>query len=499
MYKKNRYHGIDLPLASLHSNQSCGIGEFNDLLLLIDWCHDVGFDVIQLLPLNDSGTDPSPYSALSSCALHPIYLSLGALPGSPAPDGIHLNALPRVSYLEVLSFKLNFLHAYFAESGHQILDSSDFEEFVVKNPWLLSYALFKVLKDKLQHTPWMSWPDELKSPDFNHLVELHAEEMKFYFAIQFLCHQQLATVKKYAASKGILLKGDIPILISPDSADTWFKPHFFNFNFSAGAPPDAYNSEGQYWGFPIYNWEVIRNDDFSWWHQRLHIATHYYDLYRIDHVVGFFRIWAIPLNHPPREGKFIPENPALWLPQGREILQMMLATSPMLPIAEDLGSVPSSVRTTLAELGICGTKVIRWERRYEQDGSFIPFSDYPKLSLTTVSTHDSDTLQLWWQNSPDEAKAFCAFLGWNYSPDLSFDQRLKLLNDAHHTPSIFHINLLQEYLALFPELVSANPQDERINVPGKVLPANWTYRFRPSIEEIAAHLPLKKAIASVLE
>jgi 4-alpha-glucanotransferase len=164
-----------------------------------------------------------------------------------------------------------------------------------------------------------------------------------------------------------------------------------------------------------------------------------------------------------------------------------------------LGSVPSSVRTTLAELGICGTKVIRWERRYEQDGSFIPFSDYPKLSLTTVSTHDSDTLQLWWQNSPDEAKAFCAFLGWNYSPDLSFDQRLKLLNDAHHTPSIFHINLLQEYLALFPELVSANPQDERINVPGKVLPANWTYRFRPSIEEIAAHLPLKKAIASVLE
>ena len=486
-------NGIDLPLASLRSHRSCGIGEFHDLLPLIDWCHDVGFNVIQLLPLNDSGTDPSPYSALSSCALHPIYLSLENL------DGSHLNALPRISYLEVLSFKLNFLHTYIAESGPQILESSDCQKFITQNHWLTPYALFKVLKDKLQHTPWMSWPEELKLPDFNHLIELHAEEMKFYFVVQFLCHQQLAHVKKYAASKGVLLKGDIPFLISVDSADTWFKPSFFNFDFSAGAPPDAYNSEGQYWGFPIYNWEVLKKDDFGWWHQRLHLAAHYYDLYRIDHVVGFFRIWAIPRGHPPKEGKFLPENPALWIPQGREILQMMLSTSSMIPIAEDLGTVPPSVHTTLTELGICGTRVIRWERRYDQDGSFIPFADYPPLSLTTVSTHDSDTLQLWWQNSPDEAKAFCAFKGWTYSPDFSFEQRLQLLHDAHHTPSTFHINLLQEYLALFPELVSPNPSDERINTPGKVLPTNWTYRFRPSIEEIAAHLPLKKAIASLLQ
>lgn len=493
-------HGINIPLASLRTHESSGIGEFLDMIPLIDWCHTRGFGVIQLLPLNDSGNDVSPYNALSSCALHPVYISLGHLPGHPLPPSTtHLNELTRISYLEVLTLKLNFLRQYYQAVGQEILRSPAFQNFIDKSPWMIPYALFKVLKDKLQHTPWTSWPEQLKAPDFSQLEKEHTQEMQFYLVLQYLCHLQLTYVKEYAHSKGLLLKGDIPILISQDSADVWSKPHLFNFTLAAGAPPDAYDSNGQYWGFPLFNWEDLKTNDFLWWKERLSAASFYYDIYRIDHVVGFFRMWAIPLDHSPSEGKFLPENPSLWVPQGREILLMMLKATTMLPIAEDLGDIPPSVRTTLSELGICGTKVIRWERKYDQGGAFIPFQDYPPLSMTTVSTHDSETLQQWWQDPADDAKGFCQFKGWTYSPDLSFDYRLEILKEAHHTPSLFHINLFPEYLALFPELVAPNPLDERINIPGKILPHNWTYRLYLPLEEIFQHTLLKKAVESLLQ
>lgn len=495
-------NGINIPLSALRTGESSGIGEFFDLIPLIDWCHETRFEVIQLLPLNDSGNDPSPYNALSSCALNPIYLSLRHLPladkAPPLPDTTHLNLLPQIAYLEALSLKLNFLHHYCSQVGVEIGRSESFQAFVDRSPWLIPYSLFKVLKDKLQHTPWLSWPKELHTPNLNQLHSEYREEVFFYLLLQYLSHQQLSSIKEYAVSKNILMKGDIPILISRDSADAWLKPLFFNFSFSAGAPPDFYNQEGQYWGFPIFNWDRLKVDHFSWWKERLLVAAQYYDLYRIDHAVGFFRIWAIPLDHPPREGKFLPENSALFLPQGREILQIMLDFCDMLPIAEDLGTVPPSVRAALMEMGICGTRVIRWERDYEKGGVFIPFNEYPLLSMTTVSTHDSETLQLWWQYFPDEVKLFCSFKGWKYSPDLSFQQRMEILKEAHHTPSLFHINLLQEYLALFPELSFLNPDDERINVPGKILPSNWTYRLRFPLEKITNHEPLKKAIAELV-
>jgi len=493
-------HGIDLPLSALRTDKSCGIGEFYDLLPIIDWCKEVGMEVIQLLPLNDSGSDPAPYNALSSCAINPVYLSLHALPAAKNfPDGTALNELPRVAYKEVQSLKLNYLRDYYANGGKYLAETEEFQKFVQDNPWVVSYALFKVLKDKLEHNPWMSWPDELKSPDYPALSEKHHAEMLFYMTLQYLCHLQLSHMRHKANENGILLKGDIPILVSADSVDVWLTPDLFDMTLFAGAPPDAYNADGQCWGFPLFNWENVKKGNYAWWKVRLASATNYYDLYRIDHVVGFFRIWAIPFNTPAKDGKFIPENPALWIPQGKEILQMMIDSSAMLPIAEDLGTVPPSVRASLLDMGICGTKVIRWERSYEKEDAFIPYQDYPALSMTTVSTHDSETLQLWWQHFPDEAKAFAAFKNWTYSPDLTHEQRLEILTDSHHTPSLFHINLLQEYLALFPKLVWPNPADERINIPGKVLPTNWTYRFRQTVEEMVNHQELKKAIRQIIK
>ncbi len=493
------HHGIDLPLSALRTKKSCGIGEFLDLLPMIDWCASLGLDIIQLLPLNDSGHDPGPYNALSSCALHPIYLSLHALPGAKKlPDCHTLLATPRVAYAEVLALKLDFLRSYLEHAGPQILKTPAFDEFLQQNSWVVSYGLFKHLKDRLGHTYWMSWPEEIKDASEKTLVKKYWDDILFHILVQYLCFQQMTAVKAHAASRQVQLLGDIPILISSESVDSWRNPKLFDFSLAAGAPPDAYNAEGQYWGFPLYQWGEMKKQNYAWWKQRIEVASRYYDLYRIDHAVGFFRIWAIPLEHPPKEGKFVPENPALWIPQGKEILQTLLDACPMQPIAEDLGDVPPSVRTCLTALGIPGTKVMRWEREYNDHGSFIPIEQYPRLSLTTVSTHDSETLQQWWQNEPESAKLFASSRGWNYSPDLTFDQRLAILKESHHTPSLYHVNLLQEYLALFPALVADHPDDERINIPGKVLPTNWTYRFRPFLEEITSHAPLRDSLSNII-
>lgn len=466
-------------------------------------------DVIQLLPLNDSGIDPSPYSALSSCALNPLYLSLHRLPlveeipelKRRLKEGISLTDSQRLCFPEIQSFKWLWLQQYVAHTASHLRKSRAFHKYVEENAWLEPYALFKVLKEKLHQIPCHSWPRELHvvHPSlFSQLTKELKQEIFVQIALQYLCFVQMSEVKAHARSKGVLLKGDIPILISRDSADVWHEPELFDTSLSAGAPPDTYNAEGQYWGFPIYRWDAIKKTHFRWWKERLRYASHFYDLYRIDHVLGFFRIWAIPLNRPAKEGAFMPAEEALWQSQGQSVLQTFLNTSELLPIAEDLGTVPPMVRPTLARLGICGTRVMRWERSWETDGSFIPVQSYSPLSLTCVSTHDTETLELWWRVHKEEAQAFATYKQWTYEPQITHTQRVEILRDSHQSGSLWHINLLQEYLALFPALVWPHPEDERINIPGTIGPTNWTYRFRPSIEEIIAHEALAQELQRLL-
>jgi 4-alpha-glucanotransferase len=503
------HHGINLSLSALHSERSSGIGEFYDLIPIIDWCKKIGLDVIQLLPLNNSEEDPSPYNAISSCAINFVHLTFHALPFlEQAPnqqkklkDLVDLTKPQRIPYQEVLTQKLVWLHGYFEEVGEGLTKSTGFQDFVTAHPWVEPYALYRALKDHLGRAPWTTWPNEVKSPspeEYNELIKIYWPKIAFYIALQYLCYLQLKYVKEYANEQGVSLMGDIPILLSPDSADVWRYPEYFDINLAAGAPPDPYNLEGQYWGFPLFRWDVMRKNQFEWWKQRLHYAANFFDLYRVDHVIGFFRIWTIPLGHPSKEGYFLPAEEHLWEAQGRELLKMLVTSSSMLPIAEDLGTVPNIVRPILQEMGICGTKVMRWMREWEQDQRFIPIQHYPPLSLTTVSTHDSPTLQQWWKTYPEEAGVYAQSKHWQYQPDLSIPQRHEILWESHHTPSLFHINLLQEYLALFPDLIWPNPDDERINIPGHILPTNWTYRFRPSVEEIIAHEPLAQAIKRIV-
>ncbi len=496
------HHGICLPLSALRTNKSCGVGEFLDLIPLIDWCSELRLDCIQLLPLNDTGDDPSPYNALSSCALDPIFLSLADLPDlGPLQQELQIflpfNQEQRVPILEIKRQKSKWLRKYFHSIFPHYSKTAAYQDFVKQHPWLETYALFKTLKEENGWEGWKDWPLEFRAPKSEHF-HMKRESVDFHCFVQYHCFAQLLKVRTHATEKKIFIKGDIPILLSPDSADVWSQPSLFELDLAAGAPPDYYNPLGQKWGFPLYNWDAMRHSGFTWWKRRMQVAAHFFHIYRIDHVVGLFRIWAIPEGKKPTEGFFVPADTSLWPGQGREILEMLIDASPLLPIAEDLGIIPPFVRPMLQELGICATKVLRWQRDWHGDKNYLPFNEYEPFSMTTVSTPDMDTLRSWWKKFPDESIPFAHFKHWTYEPDLTPEKHLEILRDAHHTSSYFHINLFQEYLSLFPELAHPDPNDERINIPGTLLPANWTYRFKPSLEEIIEHKPLRDAFRNIL-
>lgn len=505
------HHGIVVPLFSLHSKQSCGIGEYTDLFAFIDWCRSVGLDIVQFLPINDSGMGSSPYSAISAFALHPIYLGLASLPFlDQYPDlkeeikhlqqattsGLHID------YHQILKAKRHFLYQYCIHAGPQIISSQAYKDFLERSSdWLTGYAVFKVLKINNQWKNWEDWPQEMQNPTpllIEQLANQFHEEVQMHCIVQFLCDQQMRAVKSYASGHGMLLMGDIPILTCRDSADVWLNRDLFDLNYSAGAPPDYFSEEGQNWGFPLYNWDKINQLDFKWWVDRLQVASAYYHLYRIDHIVGFFRIWSIPKGLKSKDGHFIPGDQSTWVEHGRRIMWMMLEKCNMLPIGEDLGVIPPEVRTCMSMLGICGTRVVRWERRWNTDRKYIPFSDYALDSMTTVSTHDSEPLRVWWRNNPEEAKAFAEYKGWPYQEQLTQEQYKEIMHDTHHSNSLFHINLLQEYLGLIPELSWPNIEDDRINVPGIVSDKNWTYRLKPSIEELSQSEKLKSLMHELI-
>ncbi len=492
-----RHDGVAIGLSSLRSKQSCGIGEFLDLVPIIDWCKSVGFDVIQLLPLNDMGNDKSPYNAISSCALDPIYLSLAALGENDLSVFLPFNELDRVDFEGVKRLKIEWLTRYYHLRFAEVVGTKEYRDFLQFHPWVRPYALFKAYKDEYRQRNWNEWPEEAKRPSLE-AMEQKRPVVDFYSFLQYLCYQQMKAVREHAEKQGLLLKGDVPILLSPDSADVWAEPHLFDQSLVAGAPPDRYNPLGQKWGFPLFDWKAMQEDGYAWWKRRLSVMGECFHIYRIDHIVGFFRIWGIPKEKKAAAGYFIPKDEELWPEHGRLILNMMIDASPLLPMAEDLGTIPPFVPIILKEMGICGTKVLRWQRTWGDGATFFPFDHYEPLSMTTVSTHDMDTLSGWWKNFPEEARVFARFKGWTYQPTLTQEQRFEILRDAYHTSSLFHINIFQETLALFPELVHANPDDERLNIPGTISETNWTYRYLPSIEEIVSHQPLAEKIRQIL-
>jgi 4-alpha-glucanotransferase len=408
-----------------------------------------------------------------------------------------------VDYAKVREYKEHFLHTYFRFIGPKILQSKEYKDFTKKaSYWLKEYAVYKILKERHHLLSWEAWP-EADSKASSQLIDKVAqeaqEEFNWFCFLQFLCDRQFKAAKVYAEQQKVFLMGDIPILLGRDSADVWLHRELFDLNFSAGAPPDFLSELGQNRGFPIYNWEAIANRNYDWWIQRLRWASRHYHIYRIDHIVGFFRIWSIPIGMTGKDGYFIPKDKQRWIDHGQKIMLIMINACDMLPIGEDLGIVPPEVKKSLAALGICGTRVMRWERNWDADSDFIFPHDYAIESMTTVSTHDTETLQQWWRNNMVEAKLFAKFKGWTYQPHLSCDHLKEILWDSHHSASLFHINPLQEYLGLIPGLSWNNPDDERINLPGLMIDRNWCYRLRPSIEDLIQQSGLKHLIQGLIK
>jgi 4-alpha-glucanotransferase len=491
------HHGINVPVFSLRTEDSCGIGEYLDLIPLINWCAELGFDVMQLLPINDSGNDSSPYSILSACALNPLYLSLWRL---PLVEEYGLNDLLRplqklneekfVHYEQVREGKYQFLKTYYETVGNRVKDSLDYLNFLSQNEeWLYQYALFKAVKWQKNWQSWKEW-DPIE-------IDQYTEEVDFHIFLQYLSFSQMSQVKSTAEEKGIFLKGDLPILINFESADAYFNQELFNLNLSAGAPPDMYAETGQNWGFPLYNWQKIAEQQYSWWKRRVQVAEKFYHIYRLDHIVGFYRIWGIPFGKKAIEGHFVPSDERVWVEHGSNIMRMLLDSTSMLPIGEDLGTIPPEVRENMKMLGISGTKVMRWERFWNEDKRFVPFNEYPIASMTCVSTHDTETLKEWWQEKKEDAKTFAKFMGISYQKDLPFEDQLKIIKASHHTKSLFHVNLLQEYLALVPGLTYEDVKEERINTPSVVSEKNWSYRYKPYLSEIIANNELRKIMQYV--
>ncbi len=294
--------GTAVPVSALRSSESRGIGEFADLVPFGSLCKKCGIEVIQILPVNDTGFQVSPYSAVSAFALHPVYLRLQDLPGSMAvQEGI--DALKsgryggeRIVFREVLEKKLALCRQIFSAAFSEIEKDGEISRWIENNGWVKIYSVYKCLKQENGETSWVEWPDHTRpsAEEIDGYWNEHRKETLFHAWMQYYLNRQLREAAETLDSIHIALKGDLPILMTEDSADVWMHRSYFRMNIRAGAPPDMFSDEGQNWGFPIYNWENLEKDDLCWWRDRLRQAAKLYHAFRIDHVLGFFRIWGVP-------------------------------------------------------------------------------------------------------------------------------------------------------------------------------------------------------------
>jgi len=406
-----RRSGVAAPLFSLYSKQSTGVGEIPDLKLLIDWCLQTGLSILQLLPMNDVGYNFRPYDGESSFALEPLYIAPGRLRGVANDAYVNeVNKLKaqfpvgtgRVDY-GIKQAKMDLLGRVFAELGE--INEPAFEAFKQANAyWLTDYAVFKTLKEKMNGSSWENWPQAWKTrqPEaMEAFKQENRDRVQFQVWLQWQLAEQFRDVKTYAEDKGVFLMGDLPFLVSRDSADVWGHQDYFKVELCSGAPPDPYYANGQRWGMPAYRWDVIASQGYDYLAQKMRCAANYYDLYRIDHFVGLFRLWVIadsePLENEGLNGHFDPSDEGFWEEHGKRILHVMLENTDMLPCAEDLGTVPACSYRVLEGYGIPGMDVQRWVRDWDATYDFKAGAGYRKHSLTTIATHDMAGLRAWWE------------------------------------------------------------------------------------------------------
>jgi 4-alpha-glucanotransferase len=559
---ENKIAGVLVPLFTLRREDDLGIGDLGALEEFIDWIAEIGFTLVQLLPINETGADNSPYNAISAIAIEPATLHL--TPNSP-PDLTRKDFetllceadLPslrqgRVKYRQVKQLKQRILDKAFANfSAHADEKRQlEFQTFCEQeSSWLRDYALFRVLiEENNGSAAWDRWPPRHQTTESarNWLHDLPQEKQtalihrqSFFCYVQWIAHQQWRDLKAHAQKRGVALMGDIPFGVSYYSADVFARPHEFMLDWFGGAPPephfkdDAFTQKwGQNWGIPLYRWTAMRANNLQWWRERVRAIRRVFHIFRIDHVQGFYRIYAFPWR-PQRNKEFLrlnqqqmlertggraphfaprnddtPENREANKREGEEYLRAVLdEAGAARVVGEDLGVVPDYVRPNLQSLGIAGFKIPQWEMR---DGMIIPGDEYERLSVATYATHDHEPTRALWDEAVEHPSsetgqqagatlqkiALFAALGTGSQGKVAscppnhsgadcksslFDQ---LDYDKDFYPAIMEALFRCNSWIAIVMVTDLLVRKYRFNVPGTKANLNWTRRMQRSIARL---------------
>ena len=487
-----RHAGALVPLFSIPSRRSWGIGEIPDLVRLGRWLDHAGMAFVQLLPVNEMQEgQSSPYSALSAMALDPIFIAIDDLPetaGVAMPrDEQHAIARARaaasVQYPAVRAAKRLALERAFAsfeqaELGTGRPQERMFRDFCEREAWWLDdYVLFRALHEHYHGRHWQEWDPPHRNRDAAAIADARtgfARPILYYSWLQWVADDQWQRVRTQSP---VAILGDFPFMVSGHSADVWSRQDEFRLDVSVGVPPDAFSETGQDWGLPLYRWDVIEKRGYEWLRMRARRCAELYDGFRIDHLVGFYRTF-----YRTEDGRqfFDPPDQPAQQAQGERLMRVFAEAGVQL-IAEDLGLVPDFVRASIASLGVPGLKVFRWEREWNVEGK--PFRDpasYPEHSVAITGTHDTESLAEWW-DSADPADRRAALevpalreAGLSVSAPYSEELRDLLLAAIYGSASDLVIMPLQDVFGW----------RDRINTPAIVSDDNWTWRLPWPVEDL---------------
>jgi 4-alpha-glucanotransferase len=503
-----RHAGLLVPLFSMPSSDSWGIGEIGDIPRMAAWLADAHQDLLQLLPINEMAVgQTSPYSALTAMAIDPIYISVHAVEDFAALGGVEamgdewnerLRTARRsggIDYALVRSLKGEALRKAFERFRRDEWDRASSRADALRawaageRWWLDDYALFRAIHFSEQERSWTDWPTPLRDRDPAALAESRgvlADEILFREWLQWIADEQWRDAQR--RSKPVSLLGDLPFMVDGDSADVWSHAGEFRLDVSVGAPPDAFSEKGQNWGLPVYRWDVMKAGGYGWLRDRARRSAALYDGYRVDHLVGFYRTYVFPPGDTP--SFFTPSDESEQLALGETVLGIFSGAGARI-VAEDLGTIPDFVRASLVRLRIPGYRVLRWERQWQlKDQPFRAPADYPAVSLATSGTHDTDTTAEWWDGlEVEERRKVLAAPG--VAARLEARGASLAAGEGPFSPALRDA-LLEVLFASGSDYLLLPIQDvfgwrDRINIPASQGPHNWTWKLPWPVDRLSGH------------
>lgn len=486
---KSRSAGVLLPLFSMRSASDWGCGDMASFKEWISYLGGEGIKILQILPIHETAAGENcPYTALSAYAIDPVYLSIEDVPEvkkskeaqeliTQTRDEINYwraEAKAHFKYIKAAKYKVLWeAYNYFLKE-EQAKNTSRYQDFLAfekqHSAWLVPYSIFRTSKDLMGWSSWKHWENNLKQINIAYLKEFavnHSRQMMFFIYVQWLLQRQLEEVRTLAKEKGVLIFGDIPFGVNFDSADVWSNQRKYILSAEVGAPQDQFSKGGQKWGLPAYNWGEIEASNFMLWRAKIKRACEIYDIFRLDHLVGFFRTWIF--EEGDEKGRFDIKDEVAQKKRGQKFLEAVIETAQgKLPVGEDLGVIPDYMREYMKEISLPGYRVLRWEKDNEV---YREPRNYPVASLSTTSTHDTETLKEWWEQMPAWQRANV----WEMVSAVKTDGNIPF--SAHVQKAVLRRVMQSASCLVIIPVQDIIASTDRINIPGTVSEDNWTYRI----------------------